>query len=130
MTKRVLVACVITMVFILSACGDNTTKQKVSGSSKHHLNIPANGIESLMEENTSKIIEGTQGSIVITIGEVTRKKADITIKRNDRILDERLIQEKENMTFEYEGNTYVVALKNIKKPLIGAGKAEISITLQ
>ena len=118
----------IALFFI--AC-NNTSSNKNENKkveNKHHLNIPANGIESMMEANTSKIIEGTDGSIIITIGEVARKKVDVTVKRNDRILDERLIKENENMTFEYEGNTYNIALKNIKKPLIGTGKAEIAIT--
>lgn len=84
----------------------------------------------MMEENNSKIIEGTDGSVVITVGEITRKKADISIKRNDRILDERLLKEKDVMTFEYEGSTYAIVLKNIKKPIIGAGSAEIRVALQ
>ena len=128
--KKLLFAFFILAVMLTSySCKENPSGGK-KAASKHHLNIPANGIESLMEANTSKIIEGTEGSVVITIGEVTRKKADISIKRNDKILDERLVSEKDNMTFDYEGNTYVILLKNIKKPLIGAGKAEITVTLQ
>lgn len=118
----------IALFFIACNNSSSNKNEKKKEENKHHLNIPANGIESMMEANTSKIIEGTDGSIIITIGEVARKKVDVTIKRNDRILDERLIKENENMTFEYEGNTYNIALKNIKKPLIGAGKAEIAIT--
>lgn len=129
MKKLLFVSFILAVTLTSYSCRENASTEK-KASNKHHLNIPANGIESLMEANTSKIIEGTEGSVVITIGEVTRKKADISIKRNDKILDERLISEKDNMTFDYEGNTYVILLKNIKKPLIGAGKAEITITMQ
>ncbi|MBK7588919.1 MAG: hypothetical protein IPI22_11625 [Bacteroidetes bacterium] len=118
------------MALLWQACHEDTQKKEKTTQNKNHLNIPESGIESMMEENTSKIIEGTQGSVVVTVGEVTRKKADISIKRNDRILDERLIKEHDQMTFDYENNTYIVELKNIKKPLIGAGTAEISIKLQ
>ena len=118
------------MTLLWQACHEDTQKKEKTTQNKNHLNIPESGIESMMEENTSKIIEGTQGSVVVTVGEVTRKKADISIKRNDRILDERLIKEHDQMTFDYENNTYIVELKNIKKPLIGAGTAEISIKLQ
>lgn len=128
MKKRiVLLLCILSVIF--TACNDKSSKEQ-GVKSKHHLNIPDNGIQSLMESNTSKIIEGTQGSVVITMGEITRKKADITIRRNDRILDEQLVNEDGKISFEYEGNIYLVVLKSIKKPLIGAGKAEISINLQ
>lgn len=129
MTNKIMPTFIFCLVLLIGSCKDeNQDKKTVSPT--HHLNIPASGIESMMEENTSKIIEGTQGSVVLTVGEVTRKKADISIKRNDKILDERLLKEKDVMNFEYEGNTYMILLKNIRKPLIGAGSAEISISLQ
>lgn len=109
-----------------AACSDKPGSGKADKNSRH-LNIPDKGIESLMEANTSKIIEGNAGSVIITVGEVTRKEADISIKRNDRIIDERLMREHETMNFEYEGSQYSVELKNIKKPVIGSGKAELSI---
>lgn len=111
----------------ISSCGDSKTKTTSKAESKHHLNIPAKGIESLMEANSQKIIEGTDGSVIVAIGEVTRKQADISIKRNDKIMDERLLSEKESIQFDYEGQTYTVLVKNIKKPLIGEGKVEITI---
>jgi hypothetical protein len=129
MKNYVALACLFCLVLIIGSCKEENTSKKAK-SPTHHLNIPASGIESMMEENTSKIIEGTQGSVVLTVGEITRKKADISIKRNDRILDERLLKEKDVMNFDYEGNTYSILLKNIKKPLLGAGSAEISITLE
>ena len=72
------------MTLLWQACHEDTQKKEKTTQNKNHLNIPESGIESMMEENTSKIIEGTQGSVVVTVGEVTRKKADISIKRNDR----------------------------------------------
>lgn len=95
--------------------------------SKHHLNIPSKGIESMMEANSQKIIEGTDGSVVIALGEVTRKKADVTIKHGDKILDERLLTENETIQFDYEDKTYTLKIIKIKKPLIGEGKAQIAI---
>jgi hypothetical protein len=127
--KNSIIVLLLFMIIFGSACHDKDTNDKVAAQ-KHHLNIPANGIESLMESNTSKIIEGTEGSIVITMGEITRKKADITIRRNDRILEEQLVAENEQLTFDYEGSTYTILVKTIKKPLIGAGKAEISVNLK
>jgi hypothetical protein len=103
------------------------TSTQLKSEAAHHLNIPENGIQSMMEANSQKIIEGTDGSVILLIGAVTRKKVDITIKRDDRILDERLIGENDAMHFDYEGNAYTVELKNIKKPLLGIGKAEIHI---
>jgi len=117
---------VIAGIFLFR-CNDKSGKGSATTKSKHHLNIPENGIQSMMEANTQKFIEGTDGTVIITVGEVTRKKADITIKRDNRILDEKIIEENESMTFDYEGTIYTIELKNIKKPLIGAGKAEISI---
>ena len=111
----------------MSGCGDSDTKSTTKAESKHHLNIPSKGIESLMEANSQKIIEGTDGSVIVAIGEVTRKQADISIKRNDKIMDERLLSEKESIQFDYEGQSYTVLVKNIKKPLIGEGKVEITI---
>lgn len=113
----------------LFSCNDKTPNSNSSSkaSAKHHLNIPSVGIQSMMEANSQKIIEGTDGSVVVLVGEITRKKVDITIKRDDKILDERIINENDQMIFDYEGNTYTIALHNIKKPLIGVGKAEISI---
>lgn len=129
MKKIIFLVSILIGLAVMDSCKENAATEKTT-KNKHHLNIPATGIESMMEENTSKIIEGTQGSVVITIGEVTRKKVDISIKRNDKILDERLVSEKDQINFDYEGNTYVIVLKNIKKPLIGTGKAEIRIALQ
>jgi hypothetical protein len=115
------------MVWAVSSCSDAKTKPTSKAESKHHLNIPAKGIESLMEANSQKVIEGTDGSVIVAIGEVTRKQADISIKRNDKIVDERLVTEKESIQFDYEGQSYTVLVKNIKKPLIGEGKVELSI---
>ncbi len=120
------VVCVAAIIVFFS-CNDQSRKGTPAAKAKHHLNIPENGIQSMMEANTHKVIEGTDGSIIILVGEVTRKKVDITIKRDDKILDERVITEHDRMTFDYEGTTYSIDLHNIKKPLIGEGKAEISI---
>lgn len=122
-----ILACVL--AFSIVSCNDKTSNgNKASNAkAKHHLNIPDSGIQSMMEANTQKIIEGSDGSVIVMIGEVTRKKVDITIKRDDKILDERIINENDKMTFDYEGITYTIELHNIKKPLIGVGKAEISI---
>ena len=114
---------------LMVSCNDKTSSgtKASNAKAKHHLNIPDTGIQSMMEANTQKIIEGTDGSVIVMIGEVTRKKVDVTIKRDDKILDERIISENDKMTFDYEGITYTIELHNIKKPLIGIGKAEISI---
>jgi hypothetical protein len=118
----------IMLVIVATSCGDKSTESTPHGTkSKHHLNIPENGIESMMEANSQKIIEGTDGSIIVSVGEVTRKKADISIRRNDKIIDERLLEEKESIAVDYEGRNYTVLVKNIKKPLVGAGKVELKI---
>ncbi len=129
--KKIMLAislvCIVSVVVFFS-CNDTGSKKNTPANKvKHHLNIPESGIQSMMEANTQKVIEGTDGSVIIIVGEVTRKKVDITIKRDDKILDERIITEDNKMTFDYEGNTYTIDLRNIKKPLIGQGKAEISI---
>ncbi|GBL35953.1 hypothetical protein EMGBS15_15480 [Filimonas sp.] len=130
MKKIILILSVVCVaaIIIFFSCNDQSHKGNTpSAKAKHHLNIPESGIQSMMEANTQKVIEGTDGSIIILVGEITRKKVDITIKRDDKILDERIIAEHDRMTFDYEGNTYSIDLHNIKKPLIGEGKAEISI---
>ncbi len=93
----------------------------------HHLNIPEAGIEAVMEANSQKIIEGTDGSVIIIVGDVRRKQADISVKRDDKILDERIIGESDKMPFDYDGITYTVEVQKLKKPLLGTGKAEIRI---
>ncbi len=125
--KLMFVRVSIIVLLFMQACGSSDGGEKPT-TPKHHLNIPDNGIEAMMESNSSKIIEGNEGSVIITVGEISRKKADIGIKRNDRILDEQLISEGESINFDYEGITYCVTVKQIKKPLIGAGKAEITIS--
>ena len=129
--KKIMLAislvCIVS-VLVFFSCNDAGSKKNTPANKvKHHLNIPESGIQSMMEANTQKVIEGTDGSVIILVGEVTRKKVDITIKRDDKIIDERIIAEDDKMTFDYEGNTYTIDLRNIKKPLIGQGKAEISI---
>lgn len=111
----------------LLACGETKTTNEGKPASKHHLNMPATGIHSLMEANTQKILEGTDGSVLLQVGEVTRKQADIAIRRDDRILEERLLGEKESLKFAYEDHNYTLTVRNIKKPLLGAGKVEIMI---
>ena len=70
---------IITVSVAWYSCNDKSAKPKTSTPErKHHLNIPENGIQSMMEANTQKIIEGTDGSVIVTVGEVTRKKVDIT----------------------------------------------------
>ena len=123
----ILLVCIACVVIFFNCTNAGGKKNKPANKAKHHLNIPQSGIQSMMEENTQKIIEGTDGSVIILVGEVTRKKVDITIKRDDKILDERIIAEDDKMTFDYEGNTYTIELRNIKKPLLGQGKAEITI---
>lgn len=118
----------LTFLVLSMSCGSSTTNNEGKKAvSKHHLNIPENGIESMMEANSQKIIEGTDGSIIVSVGEVTRKKADISIRRNDKIIDERLLEEKESISVDYEGRNYTVLVKNIKKPLVGTGKVELKI---
>ncbi len=118
------------MAFFITwtACNEkDASNTKEATRPKHHLNIPQNGIESMVESNTQKIIEGTDGSIVVTIGEVTRKKVSLSVKRNDEIIEEKIVEEKGSMDFDYEGITYTIEVGQVKKPLLGAGKAEIRI---
>lgn len=118
----------ITLILFLLSCKDEPKTATTSKTeSKHHLNIPEKGIESLMESNAQKIIEGTDGSVIIMVGNVTRKEADITIKRDDKILDEKMVGENEDVTFEYEGNSYTIHIGKIKKPLVGEGKVNMTI---
>lgn len=126
--KKVLLLGITLGAFLLFSCGNhesNTTTPK--SETKHHLHIPDKGIESLMEAHSQKIIEGTDGSIVVMIGNVTRKEADITIKLDDKILEEKMVSEEDNLTFTYEGNSYTVHVGKIKKPLLGEGKVNIKI---
>lgn len=112
----------------LASCKEDTAPSTTAKSeTKHHLNIPDKGIESLMEANSQKIIEGTDGSVLIQIGNVTRKEADITVKIEDKILEEKMVSEEEDLHFSYEGNTYTLHVGKIKKPLIGEGKVNIKI---
>lgn len=118
----------ITLILLLLSCKDEPKSAITSKSeSKHHLNIPEKGIESLMESNAQKIIEGTDGSVIIIVGNVTRKEADITIKRDDKILDEKMVGENEDISFEYEGTSYNIHVGKIKKPIIGEGKVNLTI---
>lgn len=118
----------ITLILFFLSCKDEPKSVITSKTeSKHHLNIPEKGIESLMESNAQKIIEGTDGSVIIMVGNVTRKEADITIKRDDKILDEKMVSENEDITFDYEGNSYIIHVGKIKKPLIGEGKVNLTI---
>jgi hypothetical protein len=118
----------ITLILFLLSCKYEPKSASTSKSeSKHHLNIPEKGIESLMESNAQKIIEGTDGSVIIIVGNVTRKEADITIKRDDKILDEKMVGENEDISFEYEGTSYNIHVGKIKKPLIGEGKVNLTI---
>lgn len=122
----ILLACLA--IISLTRCGNSgADPDSPKSSARHHLNIPEKGIQSMMEANTQKTIEGTDGSVVVSIGEVTRKKADISIRRGDKILDERILAEHDHISFDYEGISYTLELHNIRKPLLGAGKAEISI---
>ena len=114
----------------IASCGDSSkTKNTKVGKaeSKHHLNIPNKGIESLMETNSQKIIEGTDGSVIISIGEMTRKKVDISLKRGDKILDGRLMGVNDSIQFDYADHSYTVLVKKLKKPILGEGKVELSI---
>lgn len=119
---------ILVMPLFFYSCKNEQNKTQGKKISKEKLNIPESGIHSLMEANSSKIIEGTQGSILLLVGEVTRKQADITIKRNDRILEEKLLKENEEIRFGYEERNYLLKIKNIKKPLIGTGKVELTVS--
>ncbi|MBL7753806.1 MAG: hypothetical protein JNM44_04955 [Chitinophagaceae bacterium] len=128
MKQQIILASLLAMLVTWVACNEKeASNSQEAVRPKHHLNIPLNGIESMVESNTQKIIEGTDGSIVVTIGEVTRKKVSLSVKRNDEIIEEKIVEEKGNMDFEYEGITYTIEVGQLKKPLLGAGKAEIRI---
>lgn len=116
-------------VTFLFSCNDKSPANKpaLKTETKHHLNIPEKGIESLMESNSQKIIEGTDGSIVLMIGNVTRKEADITLKLDNKILEEKMMREEEDLEFNYEGSSYTLHIGHIKKPLLGEGKVNIRI---
>jgi hypothetical protein len=116
------------VISALVSCTDTADHQQGTREQKHHLNIPKAGIRSILEANTQKIIEGTDGSVIVTVGEIVRKKANISIRRGDKIIYEQVLTEKESMRFEYEGTGYTIQIHDIKKPIIGAGKAEISVT--
>jgi len=119
------------MLFVFSGKSSKKNSHHINTGKKteadHHLNIPEAGIEAVMEANSQKIIEGTDGSVIIIVGDVRRKQADISVKRDDKILDERIIGESDKMPFDYDGVTYTVEVQKLKKPLLGAGKAEIRI---
>ncbi len=114
----------------LFSCNNGTKGGVKQKENKEKLNIPETGIHSLMESNTEKIIEGTKGNIKIKIGEVTRKKADISIIRNDRIIEEKLLEKDDTISFNYEGRVYTLLVIKVKKPLLGDGKVEFSIQEQ
>ncbi|HMN33350.1 MAG TPA: hypothetical protein PKA54_08250 [Chitinophagaceae bacterium] len=126
----------ISYIFILFlsyafvACNNESKSNSKPKENKEKLNIPETGIHSLMESNTEKIIEGTKGNIKIKIGEVTRKKADISIIRNDRIIEEKLLEKEDAVSFNYEGRVYTLLVMKVKKPLVGDGKVEFSIKEQ
>lgn len=128
MKQRIILTSLMASFLAWAACNEqDASKTSEATRPKHHLNIPLNGIESMVESNTQKIIEGTDGSIVVTIGEVTRKKVSLSVKRNDEIIEEKIVEEKGSMDFEYEGIPYTIEVGQLKKPLLGAGKAEIRI---
>mgnify|MGYP000844728792 CR=1 FL=1 len=116
------------IIMLVLACNEKPSASvKIKPDRKHHLHIPAIGIQSMMEENSRKTLEGTDGEIIVSVGEVTRKKADVAIQRNDKIIDERIVEEGNTMQFDYDGTSYTIEVKNIKKPLLGAGKVELHI---
>lgn len=112
----------------LVACkNEEAPKTNPQERPKHHLNIPLGGIESMQEENTQKIIEGTDGSIIVFIGEITRKRVSVSLRRDQEIIEEKILREKDAIGFTYEGVSYTLTIKNIKKPLVGSGKVEFSL---
>ena len=96
-------------------------------ASTHYLHLPQTGIECIMEAQSQKILEGTDGSVVLHVGEITRRKVDISLRRDEKILEERILEEGDQIQFDYEGHAYTLELRRIRKPLIGIGKAELKI---
>ncbi len=96
-------------------------------SYKYALHIPTQGIESMMEANSQKIIEGNAESLIVQIGQVTRKEADITLRANDKIVHEKMMKEKDQIEFIYRDHPYTLQVLSIKKPLVGSGKVKFTI---
>lgn len=126
--NKVILLVLCTVMFFACKESNTTHEESKKNKNKHHLNIPSEGIHTIIESNTSKILEGTHGTVIIMVGDVSRKKADISIKRNDKIIFEKLMKEDEEFILDYDENIYVIKIKNIKKPLLGAGKVELIIT--
>jgi hypothetical protein len=74
---------IATILMVQCTNTDTQNKSVKATAPKHYIKIPDKGIETIMESGTQKILEGTEGSIVIAVGEVTRKKASISIRRGD-----------------------------------------------
>lgn len=116
------------LLTLFVACkNEETPKTTTQERPKHHLNIPSTGIESMLEENTQKIIDGTDGSVIVFIGEITRKRVSVSLRRDQEIIEEKILKENDTISFTYEGASYTLIIKNIKKPLVGAGKVEFSL---
>ncbi|MEZ5045975.1 MAG: hypothetical protein R2831_03180 [Chitinophagaceae bacterium] len=109
------------LLLSLVACQSQTSNTS-STTFKHRLNIPELGIESIVEANTQKVIEGTDASIVVQIGEVNRKEVSISIRLDDRILTEKILHVSDKLSFDYHDHPYTLHITKIKKPLIGIGK--------
>lgn len=115
------------MIALLLSCNIDNQSSQSNARHQHRLHIPAEGIESMMEAGSQKIIEGTQGSVLIKVGHVSRNEADITIMHNQDIVCEKLVKENSRIAFDYADARYTLAVGKIKKPLIGEGKVAIRI---
>lgn len=111
----------------LFACGNNNGGDAKGPSYKHALNIPAEGISTKLGANTQKILEGDESSLIIAVGDVGKKEADITVRLGDKILLEKLVNEKQSIRFTYYDHPYHLKVEEIKKPFIGSGKISFTI---
>ena len=111
----------------LFACGNNNGRDAKGPSYKHALDIPSDGISTKLGANTQKILEGDESSLIVAVGDVGKKEADITVRLGDKILLEKLVNENQSIRFTYYDHPYHLKVEEIKKPLIGSGKVSFTI---
>lgn len=114
----------LNLLLIISSCSSDVKEGL--------LEIPES-FSFMLEQRASKVIEGNEGNIRIKIGDITKRKVEVSIKGEtneddqEKILLEKVMSEGDRCNFDYYGTGYTIEIEDLINHLIGDDNAQIAI---
>jgi hypothetical protein len=109
------------IVAACSACPHATSTH----SGEPPLDVPADGTTLLVNQRSTTVIPGSKGSLLLTVGDVTRGQVPTSISI---VADSRSMRNGDLASFWVDGHAFTLTLEHLENSLLGMDTATFRIT--